>query len=256
MNPSARLPATLLVAWLAAAPPSGALASGKRAGAPGRVLLDDRTTEVRWTDGDSFQIDSGPLQGFGARLHGYNTLEAYGPVHRIAGMEPAALEVIATSSAALLAGSVWRCATQGKRDGYGRALVACPDAAAAVVRAGHAMVYAVDTRPDPGLLALQREAQEAGRGMWGGGVPPLLITSLHSGGEKGLKGKQPYDRLVDTRTGETRLRRHRASYRTCQEVCIGEGAARSCMVYVPFEQRYRDRPACLVGASAPPKRER
>jgi micrococcal nuclease len=123
-----------------------------------------------------------------------------------------------------------------------------------VVRAGHAMVYAVDARPDPALLALQREAQAAGRGMWAGGVPPELITSLHSAGEQGLKGKAPYDRLVDTRTGETRMRRHDGSYQACQEVCIGEGATLSCMVYVPFERRYRDRPACL--ASAGPKRDR
>jgi micrococcal nuclease len=240
-----------LLAALLALSPSAAQAGGTRAGAPGRVLLDGQPTEVRWTDGDSFHVDSGPLKGFGARLQGYNTLETYGPVHRIAGMAPEALEAIAASTAALLAGSTWRCTTEGKRDGYGRALVACPEAAAAVVRAGHAMVYAVDARPDPALLALQREAQAAGRGMWGGGVPPLIISSLHSGEERGLKGKPPYDRLVDTRTGETRLRHHRASYQACQEVCVGVGPERSCMVYVPFERRYRDRPSCLG-----PKRDR
>jgi endonuclease YncB( thermonuclease family) len=248
--------AGLLLAAILAAAPAGAHGGGRRAGAPGRILLDGQPTEVRWTDGDSFNVDSGPLRGFAARLQGYNTLEAYGPVHRIAGMDPAALEAIATSSAALLAGSTWRCSSEGRRDGYGRALVACPEAAAAVVRAGHAMVYAIDARPDPALLALQREAQAAGRGMWAGGVPPLIVASLHSGEEKGLRGKPPYDRLVDTRTGMTRLRHHRSSYRTCQEVCVGEGAARSCMVYVPFERRYRDRPACLAGGSEPPKRER
>jgi hypothetical protein len=87
--------------------------------------------------------------------------------------------------------------------------------------------------------------------MWAGGVPPLIVSSLHSEGERELKGKAPYDRLVDTATGQTRMRRHRSSYQPCQEVCVGEGRGRSCMLYVPFERRYRDRPACLG-----PKRDR
>jgi endonuclease YncB( thermonuclease family) len=239
------LPAAVLLIAVLGVAPLAALAGGKHHGVSGLVLLDGQPTEVRWTDGDSFGVESGPLKGFGARLQGYNTLEPYGPVHRIAGMEPVELERLANSSAALLAGSVWTCATEGKRDGYGRALVACPGAAAAVVRAGHAMVYAVDSRPDPALLALQREAQAAGRGMWARGVPPEIITSLHSAAERDSKGKEPYDRLVDTRTGITRQRRHRVHYRTCQEVCVGDGPARSCLVYVPFERRYRDRPDCL-----------
>jgi micrococcal nuclease len=232
--------AALLLPLLAAGAPH-------RHGAAGRILLDGQPTEVRWSDGDSFKVESGPLKGFGTRLTGYNTLESFGPVHRIAGLGPAPLEEIANGSAALLAASTWNCRTEGKRDGYGRALVSCPDAAAALVRAGHAMVYAVDAPPDPALLVLQREAQAARRGIWAGGVPPEIITSLHSAGEKDLKGKSPYDRLCDTRAGTTRLRQHRVTYRTCEEVCVGEGAARSCMVYVPFERRYRDRPDCLLG---------
>jgi endonuclease YncB( thermonuclease family) len=238
-----------LLALFAAAP--SALGAPRQHGAAGQILLDGQPTEVRWTDGDSFKIESGPLKGFGTRLVGYNTLEAFGPVHRIAALGPAPLEEIATGSAALLAATTWRCRTEGKRDGYGRALVACPDAAAALVRAGHAMVYAVDAPPDPALLAAQREAQAARRGIWAGGVPPEIITSLHSAGEKDLKGKAPYDRLCDTRTGTTRLRRHQTSYRTCEEVCVGEGLQRSCMVYVPFERRYSNRPDCIG-----PKRDR
>ena len=240
--------ATLLVILTAAPAASGA---PRRSGAPGRVLLDGEPTAVRWTDGDSFKVDSGPLKGFGARLTGYNTLETFGPVHRIAGLGPASLEGTARGSAALLAATTWRCRTEGKRDGYGRALVSCPDAAASLVRAGHAMVYAVDGTPDPALLVAQREAQAARRGIWAGGVPPEIITSLHSAGEKNLKGKAPYDRLCDTRTGATRLRQHRSTYRTCEEVCVGEGPGRSCMVYVPFERRYSNRPDCIG-----PKRER
>jgi endonuclease YncB( thermonuclease family) len=251
MPTSARPSTAALLAALLAAAPLAAPAGGKKAGFPGRVMLDGQSTEVRWTDGDSFKVESGPLRGFGARLQGYNTLEAYGPVHRIAGMGPVALEALAASSAELLAGSTWACATEGKRDGYGRALVTCPEAAAALIRAGQAMVYAVEAPPDPSLLGLQREAQAARRGLWAGGVPPEIVTSLHSAGEQDLKGKPPYDRLVDTRTGVTRLRLHRSVYTVCQEVCVGDPPGRSCMVYVPFERRYRDRPECLG-----PKRDR
>jgi micrococcal nuclease len=236
--------AAVLAAFLGLAPVP-ARGGGKLPGVPGLVLLDGQATEVRWTDGDSFKVESGPLRGLGTRVVGYNALEAFGPVHRTAGMGPAELEAIAVSSAPLLARTTWRCSVAGKPDGYGRPLVSCPEAAATLVRAGHAVVYAVGARPDPALLALQREAQAARRGLWAGGVPPELITSLHSAGERDLKGKAPYDRLVDTRTGETRRLRHQSSYLACQEVCVGAGATISCMVYVPFERRYRDRPACL-----------
>lgn len=239
-------PAAALLAALLLSTPAPSRAAAKRHGLPGRIVLDGQPTEVRWTDGDSFKIDSGPLKGFGTRLSGYNTLEAFGPVHRIAGMGPGPLAQVAAGSAALLAAGTWDCRTEGKRDGYGRALVACPDAAATLVRAGHAMVYAVEARPDPALLAVQREAQSAGRGMWAAGVPPEIITSLHSAGERDLQGKAPYDRLCDTRTGLTRIRQHRSTYRTCQEVCVGEGPLRSCMVYVPFERRYNNRPDCIA----------
>lgn len=246
MDHPASLATPLALAALLALALHPAPAGGKSPGAPGTVVLDGQVTEVRWTDGDSFKVLSGPLKGFGTRLQGYNTLETFGPVHRIGTLGPAELLAIARSSAPLLAGTAWRCTTEGKRDGYGRALVACPDAAAALVRAGQAVVYAIDARPDPALLAVQREAQAARCGLWAGSTPPEIITSLHSAGEKDLKGKAPYDRLVDTRTGQTRQRHHQASYRTCEEVCVGDGPTLSCMVYVPFERRYRDRPACLL----------
>jgi endonuclease YncB( thermonuclease family) len=242
--PSGRaLAAGALVALLAW--PHGA-ATGRRApGVAGAILLDGQRTEVRWTDGDSFRVDSGPLRGSGTRLVGVNALEAYGPVHRIGTLGPQALLDLASRSAGLLAARVWRCATTGRRDGYGRALVDCPAAAAALVEAGHAMVYAVDGPADPGLLALQREAQARRVGLWAGGVPAEILTSLHSAGERGPGGAAPYDRLVDTRTGAARKAHHQRRYRTCEEVCAGEGGLRSCLVHVPFERRYRDRPDCL-----------
>ena len=93
-------------------------------------------------------------------------------------------------------------------------------------------------------MALQRSAQERGEGMWRKGAPPLIPSSLHSAGEPGLVG-EPYDRIVDTRTGRTEVRRHPGAYRICQVVCVGAGADRACMTYVPFERRYKDRPGCL-----------
>lgn len=244
----ARLPAvlaTLLVAVALGGPGSAEARARRAKGARGTILLDGRRTEVRWTDGDSFRVDSGPLRGFGTRLVGCNALESYGPVHRIGTLTPGALHAIARSSASLLARTAWRCDTTGRRDGYGRALVACPDAAAALIRAGHAMVYAVGGPADPALLAAQREVQAKGAGMWAGGVPPEILTSVHSAGEKGLGRRPPYVRLVDTRTGVSRVRVHGEAYRICEEVCVGAGSARSCLVYVPFERRYRKRAECL-----------
>ncbi|HET9551360.1 MAG TPA: thermonuclease family protein [Anaeromyxobacteraceae bacterium] len=248
--------ALLALALLAAAQPAPAEArrhrgGGNRHGVPGTVLLDGQPTAVRWTDGDTFAVDSGPLRGFSTRLVGYNALETYGPVHRIGTLGPEPLWAIARGSAALLAARTWSCTAGGGRDAYGRALVACPDAAAMLVRAGQAMVFAVDGPADPALLAAQREAQARRAGLWAGGVPPEIVTSLHSAGERGATGRTPYDRLVDTRTGAARTRPHAEAYATCQEVCAGTGAGASCLVYVPFERRYRNRPPCL-GPRTPP----
>lgn len=243
--------ALLLLAGGAALTPAPAEGAGRaRKGRPATVLLDGQETRVRWTDGDTFQVDSGPLRGFSARLTGYNTLEAYGPVHRIGTLSPPALQALALGATDLVAAGRWRCATLGERDGYGRALVSCPDAAAALLAAGRAMVFAVDAPADPALLQAQRQAQRTRAGLWAGGVPPELLTSLHSVGERGARGPGAYDRVVDTRTGQTRRREHRETYRPCQEVCLGQGEALSCLTYVPFERRYRDRPACL-GPPAP-----
>jgi endonuclease YncB( thermonuclease family) len=232
---------------LAAGAPAAAAPPGRRARArpaPPAVVLDGERRAVRWTDGDTFRLLEGPSAGKSARLVGYNALESYGPVHRWGSWRPAELLAVAQEAARRARSGEWRCSSRGGEDAYGRLLVACPDAARTLVGEGLAMAFAVDEPPDPELAALQREAQARGAGMWRKGVPPLLPSSLHSAGEPGLEG-EPYDRIVDTRTGKTEVRRHRRAYRTCQEVCVGEGAGRACMVYVPFERRYRDRPACL-----------
>jgi hypothetical protein len=107
------------------------------------------------------------------------------------------------------------------------------------------MVLAVDAPPDRALMEAQRDAQRARAGIWTGGVPRSVPTSLHSASERGLGPRGAYDRIADTRTGAGQERRHRSAYRTCEEVCVGRGRDRACLLYVPYERRYRDRPECL-----------
>jgi endonuclease YncB( thermonuclease family) len=238
-----RLPAVAIAVGLAlAAAPAPARAGG---GARGEVILSGERVPVRWTDGDSFRIGGGRFAGRRARLAGVNALETFGPVHRIGAMEGAELLAIARATAPLAAARAWRYEADGAADGYGRLLVSCPDAAAALVRAGHALVFAVDGPAEPALLEAQRAAQAARAGLWARGAPPLVPTSLHSADEEGLGPRGAYDRIADTRTGVAAARPHARSYRTCEQVCVGEGAARACLTYVPFERRYRHRPACL-----------
>jgi endonuclease YncB( thermonuclease family) len=224
------------------------LAEARRAkgrGARGFVVLEGERVPVRWTDGDSFRIGGGRFAGRAGRLQGVNALETFGPVHRIGGMAPDRLLAMARATAPLAASRAWRCGADGTSDGYGRLLVHCPGAAEALVRAGHAVVFAVDAPADATLLEAQRRAQAARAGMWAGGVPPLVPTSLHSADEEGLGPRGAYDRIVDTRTGAAEARSHARRYATCEEVCVGEGAGRACLTYVPFERRYRSRPRCL-----------
>ncbi|HET7823842.1 MAG TPA: thermonuclease family protein, partial [Anaeromyxobacter sp.] len=173
--------AALAVAALAA--PSDAGARGARPGRRSMVVLDGERVPVRWTDGDTFRILGGRLAGRAARLSGVNALETYGPVHRWAGISPWALLAVAKAAAPLAAREVRRCEDQGRDDVYGRLLASCPDAALALVEAGDAMVFAVDAPADERLLAAQRRAQAARLGIWAGGAPPLVPTSLHSADE-------------------------------------------------------------------------
>jgi endonuclease YncB( thermonuclease family) len=208
------------------------------------VLAGERVP-VRWTDGDTFRILGGRFAGSAARLLGVNALETFGPVHRIGAMGGAELLAIAKATGPFAAARAWRCDTDGAADRYGRLLVSCPDAAEALVREGYAMAYALEGRPEPRLLEAQRTAQAARAGIWAGGAPPLVPTSLHSAAEPDLGPRGAYDRVADTRTGVAAARPHGRVYATCEEVCVGEGPDRACLRYVPFERRYRHKPACL-----------
>lgn len=230
---------------LAAVAAIGVAGGAGARGARGEVVLSGERVKVSWTDGDSLRVQGGRFAGRAARLVGVNALETFGPVHRVGTAPPAELLALARATAALAASRAWRCEADGSEDGYRRLLVSCPDAAEALVRAGHALVFAIDAPAEPGLLAAQRAAQAARRGLWAGGAPRLVPTSLHSADEPGLGPRGAYDRIADTRTGVAAARPHALVRAACEEVCLGEGVDRACMTYVPFERRYRDRPACL-----------
>jgi len=236
------LAAALALALLASPAPAVARRRHQRR-SPSAVLLDGAPTAVRWVDGDTFRILDGPHRDRSARLDGYNTLESYGPVHRFAGWDPRDLLANAKSATRTAAAGAWTCALRGGEDIYGRLLVACPEAAAELVGQGLAMVYAVDRPADPGLLALQADAQRRGAGMWARGVPAGIVTSVHSAAER--PDGAAYDRVVDVRTGAAVTRPHRRDYRVCEEVCHRTGPDVACMTYVPFERRFRHRPGCL-----------
>jgi hypothetical protein len=164
-------------------------------------------------------------------------------VHRWGGWSPQELLAIARAATPVAASRAWTCEGGGGADRYRRLLVRCPELARELVGRGLALVFAVDAPADPDLVARQRDAQRRGAGVWAKGVPPHLPTGLHSVAEN--DGGATYDRVVDTATGEAQRWQHHRAYRTCEEVCVGEGGARACMVYVPHARTHRDRPPCL-----------
>ncbi len=260
-----RLAAVLLLlscataSWSAPPTPQARGKRGKRAKKPpaerhdalGAIVLDGERVEVKWSDGDSFKFLDGPRRGQNTRLVGFNTLEAYGPVHQWGAWTPAELFTLAKASSTVAASREWPCTTSGAQDGYRRTLVRCPELAVEMARQGHGHAFAVDKEPaEPAVLAAQAEAMAARRGMWAKGAPGAVVTSLHAVGEDGKTGDTAYNRVVDTRTGQALKRPHQRRFGTCELVCEGEGEDTSCMVYVPYKQRYRGQPDCL---KAPPR---
>jgi endonuclease YncB( thermonuclease family) len=251
----------LCLLCLALAPPSFAdiaPSAGKRGSrtkkppkekhdALGFIVLNGTRVEVRWTDGDSFSFKEGEHKGTGTRLIGYNTLEAYGPVHQWGEWKPEELFALAKASSQVAAAEEWECTSDGKLDGYKRMLIRCPKLAVEMARQGHGLAYAVDgEKPDPEVVAAQAEAMKEKRGMWEKGTTFGVITSLHSVGEDGDEAQsEAYNRVVDTRTGQALKRKHSNRYETCQNVCLETDGQKSCMVYVPFKHRYRGQPDCL-----------
>jgi len=204
------------------------------------ILLNRKVTVVRWSDGDSFKFKSGRFKGKGVRLVGYNSLESYGPVHRWGHWTAAELHAISSTTKNLAGATQWKCITDGSKDSYNRVLVDCPGVRQELLRVGHAHLYAFDEEADLSDLKLQREAISSGIGIWAKGTPEHIVTSIHSAAEG--RGR---NRLVSTRTGKTWLNPHQNTYAICQEVCEGPSVSGSCMIYVPYEVRYRDKPPCL-----------
>ena len=220
----------------------------ERHDALGAVVLNGTRVEVRWTDGDSFKFTSGEHKGTNTRLVGYNTLEAYGPVHQWGEWTPQELYEVAKASSTVAASQEWACTTDWSRDGYQRVLINCPQLAVEMAKQGHALAYSVDgEKAAPEVLAAQADAMKNKRGMWAKGSTHGVITSLHSVGEDGddAPARDTYNRVVDTRTGQALKRKHDRRYSTCETVCETTDGQQSCMVYVPFKQRYRGQPDCL-----------
>lgn len=223
-----------------------ALLAPTAAGAKTRIVLDGVEMEAFWSDGDSFRITRGPQKGLKSRIVQFNTLESYGPVHRWGTWTRRELSTIAKKATELVRSQDWKCETVTKngkpiRDHYGRALIRCPDAAKALIEQGLAHAFFIDEKEtDKVLIEAQHAAQRALAGMWAKGIPPTILTSVHSADEP--NSDKPYNRVVDSMTGVSRKIFHENTYPRCTEVCEGD----SCLLYVPFDERYgNNRADCL-----------
>ncbi|TNF31890.1 MAG: nuclease [Deltaproteobacteria bacterium] len=239
-----------LVAALLALALGASAAHAKEPARKQTILLDGVTERVNWNDGDSFRILGGRRDGQKARLAGYNTLESYGPVHFWGGFTGWDLYHTHKDATALAKSQEWECTSDGSADGYGRILVACPELRKRLISEGLAHVYAYgDEVPDPELIALQLKAQNERNGMWAKGIPRAIVTSVHSidepgsGDDKGPRAES-YNRVCDTATGKTYAIAHTTIFKPCDAFCFGG----SCLLYIPFKQRYgKNRVACVIG---------
>ena len=208
------------------------------------LKLNGTDVEVVWTDGDTFVFAEGLRRGLRARLMGVNTLETYGPVHQWGRWSREELLEIALDSAAIAAEAPGSCRATGARDKYRRLLVDCAGARAELLRTGYGHLYPFDREADPEDIALQRVARAEGVGMWAKGVPTEIVTKVDAATEE--NGWSSANWLVSTEDGRSRRVAHRDEHRICDEVCVGRPpAVPSCLVWVPWERRYEDRPACL-----------
>ena len=207
-----------------------------------RVYLNGLPAPVYFNDGDSFTVLHGAYTGLRTRIAGFNTLEAFGPVHSWSTWDPRELHILSKMATLNARRGVWHCFSDIKRDGYGRALWFCPDLALDQVRKGLAHAMTVTSGPAAAdVLEAQREAQADKRGLWAKGVPTYILTSVHSADE--CYAGQNYNRLIATSDGHSEPWQHDDKYETCQKVCHTSGV---CMRYVPYALRYGDKlAACL-----------
>lgn len=217
---------------------------------PHQVVLDGEKTPARWDDGDTFSV---PGQEEGDRyvrfrLAGYNTLESYGPIHRWGEWSAEELYAFAGEAGEVAGSKAWACTVSEGGGGYGRKSADCPELRRELLRRGLAHVFVVDGEPDAEDLAVQQKAISGGAGMWAKGAPVSLVTSVHSLDEREDQ-TETYNRVTSTRTGRAEKQPHSQTWTACQEVCVGDAPPEgdgSCMVYVPYRQRYgEDKAACL-----------
>lgn len=208
---------------------------------PSHIYLDDEKTKVRFVDGDTIKVLEGDFKRSYGRIEGINSLETYGAVHSFEKTSADYLLTIAHAATAFAQKGDWHCYTQERRDTYGRILVTCDDFAKAILAKGLAHAYSINDKPAPKeYLAAQKKAQKAQLGMWKYYIPTYIISSLHS---KAEGARENYNRLISTKDGTTKKMQHKENYEICQNVCIENNA--SCMIYVPFQKRYTQRPYCL-----------
>ena len=184
-----------------------------------RVFLNGIPTPVYFNDGDSFRVLAGRHLGTKARLAGFNTLESYGNVHQWGTWTREELAHFAKLGTYNARRGVWHCTSSDlKTDTYGRILWWCQDLAVDQVRKGLAHAMTVTDKPaHPALVAAQKEAIAARRGMWAHGVPEFVLTSLHAANE-GYAGRT-YNRLVSSADGHSQKWRHNEAYLECQTAC-------------------------------------
>lgn len=184
-----------------------------------KVILNGTAVPVSFNDGDSFRIHAGTFNGAQARLAGFNTLESHGPVHQWGDWTAKEMYVLAKMAMYHGRRGVWHCNTDGKADTYGRVLTYCPDLAESLIRAGLAHVMTVDDSPGaPELIEAQKDAIANKRGIWAHGVPPFVLTSLHSV-EEDTTGEGTYNRLVSTVDGHSVKWKHDDRYDECARIC-------------------------------------
>ena len=187
-----------------------------------KVVVNGLMSPVYFNDGDTFRVLSGQLSGTKARLEGFNTLESFGPVHQWGEWSFRELYVNAKAATLHARRGIWRCSWDQRVDGYGRGLFKCPELAIHMIRAGMAHAMTVTAEPSPeAYLEVQRDAMKNRRGMWAGGVPKYVLTSLHSVDEKPNQN-WAYNRLVSTHDGHSERWIHGETYGECDKVCVQE----------------------------------
>jgi endonuclease YncB( thermonuclease family) len=184
------------------------------------VRVNGVARPVYFNDGDTFKVLAGPMRLRNARLAGFNTLESYGPAHRWGDWTTHEMYVVAKLATLNARRGKWSCtADPTQRDGYGRSLAICPDLALDHISKGLAHALSIDGPSPRSFLRAQRRAIVQKRGMWAHGVPPMVLTSLHSVDER-LDNADNYNRLVSALDGQSVKWKHQDKYAECEEVCF------------------------------------